>query len=175
MRFRPALFLILSFFLLVVRTAAGDESGRIGNLEIYVKSDKPVYKFGDQIFLTVRLKNNTEGPLVVNRRLDPFNDLQWELFAEPQGFMPIKPAPPKALTSEDFIELKPNEEIERRLPPLSEITSEPLKRGLYGLRITYAVKEAPKGVELKGKDFWTGEIVTNRLSIQIRSGERASL
>ncbi|MBI3803800.1 MAG: hypothetical protein HY282_08575 [Nitrospirae bacterium] len=168
------LFVII-LFLLIGQTATADESGRTGMLEIYIKSDKPIYKTGEPIFLTVRLKNNTDGPLIVSRRLDPFNDLQWELFAEPQGFMPIKTAPAKGLTPQDFVELKPNEQIEKRLPPLSEITSEPLKRGLYGVRLTYTIKEAPQGIDLKGKDFWTGEIVTNRLSIQIRPGEKASL
>ncbi|MDC4224125.1 MAG: hypothetical protein MPW15_07835 [Candidatus Manganitrophus sp.] len=169
-------FLLVLLTVLVANQAAiGDESGRDGNLEIYIHSDKPIYKFGEPIQLTIRLKNNTTGPLVVNRRLDPFSDLKWELFAEPNGFMQVKTSPPKPLTADDFIELKPEEEIRKKLPPLSEITPDPLKRGLYGLRVTYASKEKPNGVEKKGKDIWTGEIITNRLSIQIRSSEKASL
>lgn len=167
-------FLLIGGIVLVAsQTAVGDESGRDGNLEIYIQSDKPVYKFGEPIILTVRLKNNTTKPLVVNRRLDPFSDLQWELFAEPHGFMPVKTAAPKPLTDDDFVELKREEAISKKLPPLSEITPDPLKRGLYGIRITYANKEKPKQID--GKDIWTGEIITNRLSIQIKSSERASL
>lgn len=175
-QFRWFRFLLVGLSVLAAsQTATGDEFGRDGNLEIYIHADKPTYKFGEPIRLTVRLKNNTTGPLVVNRRLDPFSDLQWELFAEPHGFMPIKTQSPKPLTDDDFIELKPEEEIRKKLPPLSEMTSDPLKRGLYGLRLTYTNKEKPKGAEKKGKDVWTGEIITNRLSIQIRSSERASL
>lgn len=168
-------FLLVGLSLLFAsETATGDEFGRDGNLEIYIHADKPIYKFGEPIRLTIRLKNNTTGPLVVNRRLDPFSDLQWELFAEPHGFLQTKTNPPSPLTVDDFIELKPEEEIRKKLPPLSELTPHPLKRGLYGLRLTYANKEKPAGVEKKGKDIWTGEIITNRLSIQIRSSEKAS-
>lgn len=175
-QFRWFRFLLVGLTVLSAsRSATGDEFGRDGNLEIYIHSDKPIYKFGEPILLTIRLKNNTTQPLVVNRRLDPFSDLQWELFSEPHGFMPIKTASPKPLTDDDFIELKPEEEIRKKLPSLSEITPDPLKRGQYGVRITYTNKEKPKGVERKGKDIWTGEIITNRLSIQIRSSERASL
>jgi len=175
-QFRSVRFLLIGLTLLFAsQTATGDEFGRDGNLEIYIHADKPIYKFGEPIQLTVRLKNNTTGPLVVNRRLDPFSDLRWELFAEPHGFMQIKTNPPKPLTADDFIELKPEEEIRKKLPSLSEMTPQPLKRGLYGVRLTYANKEKPKGVEKKGKDVWTGEIITNRLSIQIKSSERASL
>lgn len=175
-QFREFRFLLVGLSILVAnQTATGDEFGRDGNLEIYIHSDKPIYKFGEPIALTVRLKNNTTAPLVVNRRLDPFSDLQWELFAEPDGFMQIKTNPPKPLTVDDFVELKPEEEIRKKLPPLSELTPHPLKRGLYGLRLTYVNKEKPNGVEKKGKDVWTGEIITNRLSIQIRSSEKASL
>lgn len=175
-QFRWARILLVGLSLLVLtQTATGDEFGRDGNLEIYIHADKPVYKFGEPIQLTVRLKNNTTGPLVVNRRLDPFSDLQWELFAEPHGFIQIKTNPPKPLTADDFIELQPEEEIRKKLPALSEMTPHPLKRGLYGLRLTYTNKEKPAGVEKKGKDIWIGEIITNRLSIQIKSSEKASL
>lgn len=173
-RFYLFQFLFISLIIFAAdRRAVGDETGRDGNLEIYIQSDKPLYKFGEPIILTVRLKNNTTRPLVVNRRLDPFSDLQWELFAEPHGYMPVKTAPAKPLTADDFVELKREEAITKKLPPLSEMTPDPLKRGLYGVRLTYVSKEKPKGFE--GKDVWTGEIVTNRLSIQIRAGEKASL
>ncbi len=175
-RFDRFRFLLVGLIVLVAsRTAIGDEFGRDGNLEVFIQSDKPVYKFGEPILITIRLKNNTTGPIVVNRRLDPFNDLQWELFAEPHGFMPIKTLPPKPLTADDFVELQREQEVKKVLPPLSEMTPDPLKRGLYGIRITYANKEKLKETEGKGKDIWTGETVTNRLSIQIQSGERASL
>lgn len=92
-------FLLVGLSLLFAsETATGDEFGRDGNLEIYIHADKPIYKFGEPIRLTVRLKNNTTRPLVVNRRLDPFSDLQWELFAEPDGFLQTKTNPPKPLT-----------------------------------------------------------------------------
>jgi|GEM_PF-2377203 len=173
-RFFLLRFLLMGGIILIAGQAAvGDEFGRDGNLEIYIQSEKPIYKFGEPIVLRLRLKNYTTKPLVVNRRLDPFSDLQWEIFAEPRGFMPIKTVPPKPLTADDFIELKPEEEVNKKLPPLSEITPDPLKRGEYGIRITYANKEKPKGME--GKDVWTGEIVTNRLTIQIRSSEHAAL
>lgn len=169
-------FLLIGFIILAAdQTAMGDEFGRSGALEILLQPDKPAYNPGEPIILTIRLKNNTMKPLVVNRRLDPFNDLRWELFADPEGFMAIKTVPPKPLTADDFVELKPEEEIYKKLPPLSEITPDPLKRGQYGIRLTYANKEKPKEIAEKGKDIWTGEIVTNRISIRIRPGERASL
>ncbi len=169
-RFARFAFLLSAIFLFLTQAAVGDEFSRDGTLVILVSSDKPIYKFGEPIRLTLRLRNNTTAPLIVNRRLDPFNDLRWELFKEPDGFMSVRIIPSKPITSEDFIELKPEQEIVKNLPPLSEITPDPLKRGLYGVRLTYTNREKPEGLQ---GDIWTGEIVTNRLSIQIRSGEKA--
>ncbi len=168
---RTRFFLILILFSALLpfgRDAAGDAFGRDGNLEMLVRSDKPVYKFGEPIILTIKLKNATSKPLIVNRRLDPFNDIKWELFLDPVGFVPILVNPPKPLTANDYIELKSGGEIEKVLPPLTEIVGVPLKRGLYGLRLTYINQEKPKGPET-----WTGEVLTNHLTFQVRSGEKA--
>ncbi len=168
---RSRFFLILILFCALLpfgRDAAGDPFGRDGNLEMLVRSNKPVYKFGEPIILTLKLKNATSQPLIVNRRFDPFNDLKWELFLDPVGFVPILVNPPKPLVAEDYIELKSGGAIEKVLPPLTEIVGLPLKKGLYGLRLTYINQEKPKGPET-----WTGEVLSNHLSIQIRSGEKA--
>lgn len=169
MRFRFFLILILFCALLPVgRDAAGDQFGRDGNLELLVRSDKPVYKFGEPIILKLKLKNATSETLIVNRRFDPFNDFKWELFLDPVGFVPILVNPPKPLVADDYVALKSGAEIEKVLRPLTEIVGVPLKRGLYGLRLTYINREKPKGPET-----WTGEVLSNHLSIQIKSGEKA--
>lgn len=162
--FLVALVLMLLF---LPGGAAGDEFGRDGTLMIFVRSNKPIYEFGEPIVLTLKLKNNTTEPLIVNRRFDPFHDLQWELFLEPTGFLPIKTVPSKPLAAEDYVPLKPEDHIERVLPHLSEIISGELKPGMYGVRITYINKEKPKGAKT-----WTGEIITNRLSFQIKPSKR---
>jgi hypothetical protein len=149
------------------REAGGDQFGRDGNLEIWLRTNKPVYKFGETIVVTLKLKNATTLPLIVNRRFDPFNDLQWEVFLDQIGFVPIRPAAPKPPSADDYIVLKPGEAIEKEFPNLAEIVDGKLKKGLYGLRLTYINKEKPKGPET-----WTGEIITNRLSFSIKSGEK---
>jgi hypothetical protein len=149
------------------RDAGGDQFGRDGNLELLVRANKPLYKFGEPIILTIKLKNATSQPLIVNRRFDPYNDLQWELFLDPVGLVPFLVVPPKPLVADDYIQLKSGGEIEKVLPPLAEIVGVPLKKGLYGLRLTYVNKDKPKGPET-----WTGEVLSNHLSIQIKSGEK---
>jgi hypothetical protein len=157
------------FFLILLAgsPAAGDEFGRDGVLEIFIRSDKPIYKFGEPIKLTLTLKNHTTEPLIVNKRFDLSRDLRWEVFMDGHGFLTVKPTAAQAPTGDDYVILKPNLEIEKSLPPLSEIVQEKLKRGLYGVRVTYVNREKPKGAET-----WTGEIVTNRISFQIKSGEK---
>lgn len=168
MRYRVSSIIFMICCVLLLSTiAGGDEFGRSGSLEILIRSNKPVYDFGEPIILTLKLKNSTNVPLIVNRRLDPFSDLQWELFFDPVGFVPIKAVPRKAPNAEDYIQLKPEQFIEKKLPNLSEIVASPLKQGLYGVRLTYVNKEKPKG-----PDTWTGEIITNRLSFQIKPSEK---
>ncbi|HZR45924.1 MAG TPA: hypothetical protein VFA47_04430 [Candidatus Manganitrophaceae bacterium] len=149
------------------REAGGDPFGRDGNLEIWVRTNKPVYDFGEPIVVILKLKNAASLPLIVNRRFDPFNDLQWEIFFDPAGFVPVRPAPPKPPGADDYVVLKPGESIEKEIPDLAEIVDGRLKKGLYGLRLTYINKEKPKGPET-----WTGEIITNRLSFSIKSGNK---
>ena len=149
------------------QSASGDQFGRDGNLELLVRSNKPGYTFGEPIVLTLKLKNSTSKPLIVNKRFDPHRDFQWELFFDPVGFVPFLVVPPKPTVAEDFVQLKPGEEIEKALPPLAEIVGVPLKKGLYGLRLTYVNQE-----KLKGPETWTGEVLSNHLSIQIKSGEK---
>jgi hypothetical protein len=169
MRTRFLLILALVFGLLPFgRDAAGDQFGRDGNVELLVRANKPVYKFGEPIILTIKLKNATSQPLILNRRFDPHRDFQWELFFDPVGMVPFLVVPPKPLVVDDYIQLKSGGEIEKVLPPLAEIVGVPLKKGLYGLRLTYVNREKPKGPET-----WTGEVLSNHLSIQIKSGEKA--
>ena len=147
--------------------AGGDQFGRDGNLEIWVRTNKPVYEFGEPIGVTLKLKNATSLPLIVNRRFDPFNDLQWEVFFDPAGFAPIRTAPPKPPTAADYVVLKSGEAIEKEIPNLADIVDGQLIKGLYGLRLTYINKEKPKGPET-----WTGEVLSNRLSFSIKSGKK---
>jgi hypothetical protein len=168
MRTRFLLILTLVCALLPFwQDAAGDQFGRDGNLELLVRSNKPGYTFGEPIILTLKLKNATSKPIIVNKRFDPHTDLQWELFFDPVGFVPFLVVPPKPPVADDYTQLKPGEEIEKALPPLAEIVGVPLKKGLYGLRLTYVNREKPKGPET-----WTGEVLSNHLSIQIKSGEK---
>lgn len=159
----------LVFILLLFggQTAIGDQYGRDGSLEIFLQSDKRIYLLGEPIRLTLTLKNHTTETLIVNKRFDPVNDLQWEIFSDPNGLLSLKPAAAQQPTADDYIRLNPNTKIEKRLPELSEIVQDKLKQGLYGIRITYINTEKPKGPET-----WTGEIITNLVSIQIKSGQR---
>lgn len=161
------IFGLVFSLILFGREAGGDPFGRDGNLEIWVRTNKPVYEFGEPIVVTLKLKNATSLPLIVNKRLDPFNDLQWEIFFDPAGFVPIRTAPPKPPAADDYVVLKSGEAIEKEIPNLADIVDGKLVKGLYGLRLTYINKEKPKGPET-----WTGEIITNRLSFSIKSGKK---
>ncbi|HEY5600225.1 MAG TPA: hypothetical protein VIK48_05985, partial [Candidatus Manganitrophaceae bacterium] len=157
--FSRTLSLLALALLLGSRIAAGDEFGREGNLEIFIRSDKPVYTFGEPVVLTLTLKNNTNESLFVNRRFNASNDLRWEIFLDPDGFLTVRPGPDQKPSDNDYILLKPGEEIEKVFPNLAEIVQEKLRKGLYGLRITYFNRD-----QRKGPRTWTGEIVSNRLS-----------
>lgn len=165
-RFLTIVVIGFSLVLLLDKWGYGDQFGRTGNLYILVKSDKTVYEFGEPIVLKLTVYNGTTEPLFVSRRIDPSDQVEWELFREGFGFVPLKTSTPKPLTPDDFAHLKPDEEIGEAYPNLWEIllTPLPLEEGLYGLRITYSNLE-----KIKGPETWTGKIITNRLTFRIKA------
>ncbi len=155
-----------SLILFLDKSGYGDQFGRTGNLYILVKSDKNIYEFGEPIVLKLTVYNGTSEPLFVSRRIDPSEQVQWELFREGFGFVPLKANTTEPLTPDDFAHLEPDDEIGEAYPNLSEIllTPVPLEEGLYGLRITYVNEE-----KIKGPETWTGVIITNRLTFRIKA------
>ncbi|MFQ5543924.1 MAG: hypothetical protein ACE5FY_06185 [Nitrospiria bacterium] len=161
------LIVACSLFLFSGEEAQGDQYGRNGSLVIYVDSSKPTYDLAEPIPMTLTLINRTDESLIVNRRFNPIHDLKWEIFHEGFGYVPLKPLPPLALSEEDYIRLEMNEEIGKVIPDLHELLEMPLKVGRYGIRVTYTNEEKPKG-----KETWTGLIVTNLLWVVVKSGEK---
>jgi len=145
----------------------GDEFGRIGNLIILVKSNKPAYEVGEPIFLTLTLKNHTTVPLLVNQRFHYEQDLEIDLFYESFGNIPLKPFPAKPLSPEDYARLEVNESISVTLPDLLEIAAVPLKEGRFALRVFYRNGQNPTG-----KEAWTGRIVTNQIWFTVKASEK---
>lgn len=165
---RLLIILVMGFSIILSldKLGHGDEFGRNGNLYILVKSDKSIYEFGEAIVLNLTVYNGTSEPLFVSRRIDPSDQVEWELFHEGFGPVPLKTSTPKPLTPEDFAHLKPDDEIGEAYPNLWEILLNPLplEEGLYGLRITYRNLE-----KIKGPETWTGVIITNRLQFRIKA------
>jgi hypothetical protein len=155
-----------SIILFLNKSGYGDQFGRNGNLYILVKSDKSTYEFGEPIVLKLTVYNGTAEPLFVSRRIDPSDQVEWELFREGFGHVLLKTMTLKPLMPDDFDHLKPDEELGEAYPNLSEILLNPLplEEGLYGLRITYSNLE-----KVKGPETWTGKIITNRLQFRIKA------
>jgi len=161
---------VLSVFFLATSQESevlGDEYGRTGSLIILVKSSKPAYEIGEPISLTLTLSNHTTVPLIVNQRFFYQYDLEMDLFHEPFGRIPFKALPATPLKAEDYAPLAVDEQIIMTLPELTEIVAAPLKEGRYSLRIFYQNEQSPKG-----KDTWTGRIVTNRIWFTIKPSEK---
>ncbi|MFQ5580043.1 MAG: hypothetical protein ACE5FZ_05475 [Nitrospiria bacterium] len=168
-RLLTVLVIVFSLILYLDKMGYGDQYGRRGNLYILVKSDKSIYEFGEPIVLNLTVYNGTSEPLFVSRRIDPSLQVEWELFREGFGHVPLKAKTSKPLTPDDFAHLNPDEEIGEAYPNLWKILQNPLplEEGLYGLRITYSNQE-----KIKGPETWTGTIITNRLSFRVKSKKR---
>ncbi|MFQ5588637.1 MAG: hypothetical protein ACE5F7_07340 [Nitrospiria bacterium] len=160
----------IAFFVapLSPRPALSDEYGRTGSLIVFIKANKPRYEIGEPIHITVTLSNHTTVPLIINKRLNPLLDLEWELFAENLGgHLTMKVVPPRPLTPEDFVRLEVNEEFGKQFDDLTMLVNGPLKEGRYAIRLTYRNKEKPQGDET-----WTGTAVTNLLWIEVKSTKK---
>ena len=148
--------------------ALADEYGRTGSLVVFIKSNKPKYEIGEPIYITVSLENHTAEPLIVNKRLDPLLDIEWDLFYENLGGnLTLKQLPPVALTPDDFVRLEVNETVGKQLQDLTAIVNGQMKQGRYAVRLTYRNQEA-----LKGKETWVGVTVTNQLWIEVKPSEK---
>lgn len=161
---------ILAFSLLPLQPVQvlADEYGRTGSLIAFIESDKKKYDVGEPIYLTVSLTNHTTVPLIINKRLNPLLDLEWDLFYENLGGnLTMKEAPPLALSLDDFVRLEVNEEFGKRFQDLSAMVNAPLKPGRYAIRLTYRNKETPKGDET-----WAGLTVTNMVWIEIKPSKK---
>jgi len=165
-------FWIVTFSLLPLQAhqVLADEYGRTGSLVAFIKSDKKKYEVGEPIYITISLANHTTVPLIINKRLEPLLDLDWDVFYENLGGnLPMKQAPasPLPLSPDDFVRLEVNEEFGKRFEDLTMIVNALMKNGRYALRLTYRNKEKPKGDET-----WVGSTVTNQLWIEIKSSEK---
>jgi hypothetical protein len=159
----------LSVLFALCSGAVADEFGRDGNLELWIRTEKPIYSAGEPIRVKVTLKNETTEALAVNRRFGFSQEIELELFKEPEGLENFRPPDKETpFRKEDFIVLRPGETLEKTID-LGERLSSPLKAGGYGIRAFYRNKEAGKKF---GLSAWTGEIVSNRLSIQVRPAQR---
>jgi len=161
------LWMMVCLFLPLAQDVRGDEFGRNGHLIMLIKSSKPKYEIGEPISIIAALKNHTDVPLIVNNRFHPGRDLEWDLFHDGFGYVQLKTLPADPLKAEDFVRMEPSEEIVQVLPNLNEIFSAPLKAGRYALRVRYMNKETPKG-----KETWTGLIVTNLLWFEVKASEK---
>ncbi len=159
--------ILACFFFPQGQDIRADEFGRNGHLIMLIKSSKPKYEIGEPISIIAALKNHTDVPLIVNNRFHPGRDLEWDLFHDGFGYVPIKAMSSEPLKPDDFVRMEVAEEIIRFLPNLNEIFSAPLKAGRYALRISYVNKEKPKGDET-----WTGLIVTNLLWFEVKPSEK---
>jgi hypothetical protein len=154
---------------LSLSSAIADEFGREGNLELWIRLDKPTYNAGEPVRLKLTLKNRTTEPLAVNRRFGLSREIEVELFKEPEGFQDFGP-PDKGFPfrKEDFIVVNPGEDLEQTIV-LTERLALPMKAGAYALRAFYRNSESGKRF---GLTAWTGEVVSNRLSFQVRPAPR---
>lgn len=167
--------IIVWFWILAISLLPGqapqvlaDEYGRTGHLVAFIESDKRKYEVGEPIYITVSLTNHTTIPLIINKRLNPLLDLEWDLFYENLGGnLLMKEIPPLALTPDDFIRLEVDEELGKRFEDLSTMVTAPMKSGRYAIRLTYKNKETPKGDET-----WAGLTVTNLVWIEIKSSKK---
>ncbi len=169
---------IISFFIVMavcltapvqIEEALGDQYGHTGSLIFWLESNKPKYHIGEPIFITVTLSNHTTVPLLVHNRFNPFHDIQWDIFQESFGGLPIKTIPPEPLGTQDFVRLAPGQEVAKQLPDLTEIVNAPMKVGRYALRLTYTNKEKQDDSKT---ETWTGATVTNLIWIEITTSEK---
>ncbi|MEC4677291.1 MAG: hypothetical protein VST69_00870 [Nitrospirota bacterium] len=160
--------LAFSLFPLQAVQVLADEYGRTGSLVAFIESDKRKYDVGEPIYITVSLTNHTTVSLIINKRLNPLLDLQWDLFYETLGGnLSMKESPPIDLNTDDFMRLEVNEELGKRFEDLSVMVDAPLKPGRYAIRLTYKNEEKPKGDET-----WAGLTVTNLLWIEIKPSQK---
>ncbi len=153
---------------LQLHPALADEYGRTGSLIAFIKADKPRYDLGEPIYITLTLSNFTTVPLIVNKRLNPLLDIEWDLFAENlAAHLSLKVIPPVALTPEDFLRFEVNDEFSKKFDDLATLVNAKLTVGRYAIRLTYRNKEAPKGDET-----WVGETVTNLLWIEVKPSKK---
>lgn len=148
-----------------------DEFGREGNLELWIRTNKKTYEFGDPVYLTLTLKNRTTETLFINKRWGILREIDLEVFLEPEG--PIKlrsPGERPDFRKGDFIAVTPGLDLEKTFD-LNEILARPMSPGGYMLRGTYKNSESGKVFDLQA---WTGEIVSNRLNIQVKPSPRVS-
>jgi len=150
------------------RQTLADEYGRTGHLVAFITSDKKQYEIGEPIYITISLTNHTTVPLIINKRLNPLLDLDWDVFYENLGGnLSMKKIPPIRLSPDDFVRLEVNEEFGKRFDDLTTMVDGPMKSGRYALRLSYRNKEKPKGDET-----WVGLTVTNLLWIEIKSSKK---
>ncbi len=151
-----------------LQVAHGDEFGRTGSLIFIVKANKPRYEIGEPIHITITLSNHTTKSLIINKRLNPLLDVEWEIFAEGLGrHIGMKAVPPAPVTPADFIPIDVNEEFGKQFDDLATLVTEPLKEGRYGIRLTYRNQE-----KQKEGDTWVGEAVTNLIWIEVKSTKK---
>lgn len=149
----------------------GDEFGRVGNLELWIKADKRKYDMGEPVFITFILKNRTKETLTVNKRWGFLREFTLEAFKEPGGPQSYRPAQKEIpYKRQDFMNFKPEEDLEL-IMKLNEYLANPLKPGLYSLRASYKNQESGKIFQINA---WTGEIVSNRINITVKSSTRIS-
>lgn len=156
--FVVALLMLLTTDAAIATTPAG--------LTLSLTTDKPLYRSGDRIDLSIMLENRSGEPMTINRRLAyPGPDLTVEI-TDPSGMRLrwLPPAPPPPVLESDFVRLGPGQRFEVTLQDISRHLFDKLERtGEYRATATYRNQD---GGSQWNHVAWTGSIESRVVTFQ---------
>ena len=132
---------------------------------------KEGYSVGEPIEVTLVLKNLTNAPLTVNKRMainpGQMGEGRWEVkfdvtFPPGKRLLRVTKIRREKLKEDDFTVLLPGEEINRDYPLTDYFWME--LPGTYGVKATYHNGNDGSMFELRA---WTGDITSNSVSFRV--------
>ena len=137
-------------------------------LTVAINPGQSVFGPRDPIEFSVVLTNQSDDPVMVNRRMELQRPELYLEIRDARGnlrrWMP--PVPPPPLARDDFQVIASEDEIAVTVTDVSRYLSVSLAPGVYSVRARY--RNSMRGDEF-GLDAWTGEVVSEVSRFEVQS------
>jgi hypothetical protein len=137
-------------------------------LSFSISSNKQIYSFNEEIFITMTLRNDSNKPIIVNnplisdRRLPkPLGVVAFTIYSPTGNILLFNVIRDCTRPSSEFILLQPNESTSKRNAVTKDYHFDQV--GIYTISAEYSNLIAPPD----GTTAWKGTLASNKITIEV--------